>query len=445
MLPLLPLLLGCAPRHLVIPEPEYVVATPRGEAVAVSYPVDVRPTEERRDGGWYTTSLPLPFATHGDANLTPTSLGAIARASHGALAERGIPEDPESDTRVSLYVLHHAGTRDVSDAQWTSTLTGGVAGYVGKFVYPVFFVGYGAVRVEVETPEYRVVRDVSAYSVRRMSVVKSWAWPHLFRKSPSKEAMTEVLAEVHTELGREIAAVVDQARTGHEITAGEPAVEPSAHSLGTWSQADSFRRHDLPPWVAAKYPSERFSLMTGHDTVKGEVVGRIAFPLDTVGYDVGLTDRLQWQLDITVLGVVNQARTGLRYRLFRYGDLAFAAQLSTKADVTLLPSEGYVPSVVAISARGSGILSWRPSEITWYARGGWSAVHVRREIAELPDLRAGRAVAISGASGFELQLSATTLLAFELRASSTYQNGNPLALGDLGTFQVVPLLALGLR
>lgn len=437
--------LACAPAFLTVPEPEFSAIPDEGPAVDLHFPVDARPTEERRGGAWYTSSIPLPFVTHGDANLEPTGLGAIARATEGALGERGIPDAPAADIDVRLYVLRHAGTRDVSDAQWTSTLTGGLAGNVGKLLYPVFFVGYGTVRVEVITPERTVVRDVTAFSTQRMPVFRSWGWIYAFSRAPAKEAMTEVLLDTHAALGREIALVVDQARRGEEVSAGEAATTPSAHSLGTWSQADSFRREGVPPWVRAKYPAERFSLMTGHDTEKGEVVGRIAVPLDTLGYDVGVSDRLQWQLDVTLLGLVNEASTGLRVRLLRLGDLAFSLQGGLALTVGLPPSERYRPIVGALAARGSGIASWRPGEVTWYLRGGWSSLSVRHEFEELPELEEGAAIAVSGAPGLEFQLSTTALFAFELRTSATFQNGNPLALGELGAFTVIPQVAFGLR
>ncbi|MCO4743722.1 MAG: hypothetical protein KC912_02965 [Proteobacteria bacterium] len=443
ILPLLALT-GCVPAHIVVPAPDYDVRQPEGDAVSVSFPVDVRPSEERRDGGFYTSSLPLPFVSHGDANLEPSSLGAVARATEGALMERGVPEQDDSAYDVRLYVLHHAGTRDVSDAQWTSTLTGGLAGTVGKFVYPAFFVAYSTVRVEVEGPAGTTVRDVTAYATHRRSVARTWGWPSLFRKAPAKQAMTDVLSEMHTDLGRQIATVIDENRSGE--VSGEAPTVPAQHSLHRWSQADSFTaRGKEPAWVAAKYPSERFSLVTGHDTTKGEVVGRIALPLDTLGYDVGIFDRWQWQLDVTVLGLVNQAGTGLRTQVGRVGDFAFSMEASAGLTVALPPSESYRPSLAALNARGTGMISWRPGEVTWFARAGWSAISVRHELEEIPDLELGGAIAITASPGLEVQLSTTTLLALQVRTSATFQNGNPLALGRLGAVQVVPQFALGLR
>src|SRR5688572_25722547 len=118
------LLVGCAPTLLEIPAPLAATADrpppDDGPSVTLAYPVDVRPAGERRDGGYYDSTFPLPFVTYGDANLRPAPPELVDRALHAALADAAIPEGPDGDYVVRVFVLHHVGVRDISDAQWVS-------------------------------------------------------------------------------------------------------------------------------------------------------------------------------------------------------------------------------------------------------------------------------------------------------------------------------------
>ena len=438
---------ACAPALVKLPAPEVLGRPGEGTAVALAWPVDARPAPERAGGGFYDATLPEPFITHGDVNLRPSPLGLVARATRTGLVWAGVPEDDAAPTEVHVYVLHLAGSRDVSDAQWVSTLTGGVAGTFGKFIYPAFFEVRGTVRVEVRGPAGVIVRDVDAYAMRKVPIARTWGVWSAFRRSVPKELMTDAFEEVEQELLHGIGLVVVGGRDGL-ATGGEPATANAYTSLDAdWRSSDSFdlRGAYEDDRALLKYGHARFSLWTGHDTDRGDVVGQIGIPLDTFGYDVGVHDRVQAHVDVTVLGLYNGASGGARVQALEFGATKLSLEGWAGLNMALPPERNYVPELAALSAGGAAILSTRPKEFTWFATAGIFGAHVRHTYDAFGGVAEGEAYGVRFGPGFERQVTPTMVLGFKVEAIAQFSGGEALQLTDLPPLVLVPQIGVGLR
>lgn len=475
--PVLALLLAaCAPGRLHL---EPVAFAPTGGsqaplAVFVGYPADARPPGERQDGAWVYTN-PLPTLYYGDLNLRPGSMDLVDRTLRDALRAAGasvVDRPEEADLVVQPWVLHHAGRRDIADAHVVNLLTAGTAGRVGEFLYPAFVTVEVHVRVEVLAPEddglrLLAVRDIEAFALRRRALGRLRGLYYGFQRSPTKELFAEAFHEVHGEIGVGVANLVVGIAQGEQT--GAPPDDPGQHYLkARWEDTpESFflegTTGERDPLLAAKYPSPRFSPLTGTHLAKGETLGRIGFPFDTLGYEVGVADRIQVLADITLLGLprldedaetigigpldaaraylegdlvglYNAASGGLRFQVLEGPDWAVSVEGRGGAQVVLLADQEFRPQVAGLTARGALIGSWSPGALTWFARGG--ARHGVRlaRFEEEPLVPGARLI---GGAGAEVQLSNTVAGAFELVGEA------PLDRRARGT--VYPQLTLGLR
>ncbi len=440
-------LLGCAPALVDLPAPDVLGRPPQGAPVAVAWPVDARPAPERAGGGFYDSTLPVPFVTHGDVNLRPSPLGFVDRATRTGLAWAGVPEDPAADVEVRVYVLHLAGSRDVSDAQWVSTLTGGVAGTFGKFIYPAFFEVRGAVRVEVRGPAGVIVRDVDAYAVREVPVARTWGVWSLFRRDVAQEQMTDAFVEVEQELLHGIGLVVVGGREGLASGGDAPTANAFTSLDPDWRSSDTFELRGAyeDERALAKYGHARFSLWTGHDTDRGDVVGQLGLPLDTFGYDIGVYDRVQAHVDLTVLGLYNGASGGARVQVIEVGDTKLSVEGWVGLNVALPPERRYVPELAALSAGGAVMVSARPKEITWFASAGLFGADVRHSYDAFGGVEEGDAYGVRIGPGFELQVTPTAVVGLKVEALAQVSAGTALRLTDLPPVVLVPQIGLGLR
>ena len=451
--------LGCAPTIVQLPRPPAVaVGHDQGPTVSVSWPVDLRNASSRRDGHNYSAyspvGVPLPHHLYGDNNLRPSPLAAINDNLDAALRLRGVPlVAHDADYSVKVYVLEHKGVRDVSDAQWVSTLTGGTAGTVGAFFYPLFTITSAHIRIEVRDQDGTLVaeRGVKHDVVRRKPKALTWGIWSLYMRSPESEMFESAFLELYTVVSSETAAAIDEARRGVPQVAGIAPSVPLEHALREeWGRLDSidFRGNDgragSDPLATLKYGSTRFSVVSGHDTVEGDTIGRFSLPLDNFGYDVGLKRRLQMQIDLTVLGLYNSFGSGLRYELWRKEHRRLAVQGRIGG---ILAWEGdAVTNKLVTGARAdtSLIFSSRPNDITWLVRSGAGGVLLGRGLEQY-DVGDGRIVNLIAEPGLEYQLTPTMGIAFALSFRATYQQGTPLNLYDLPSFVPVPMIALGLR
>lgn len=446
-------LVACAPTLVELPPPSFVGDVPAaGPTVALTYPVDVRPAGERRDGGFYDTTFAVPMLTYGDVNLRPAPEVAIDRAARAALAARGVPVVAgDADLRVRVFLLHHGGFLDISDAQWVSTLTGGIAGTVGGFFYPAFMIVDSHVRIEITDRDGRViaVRDVVSYQVERRRYALTWDVLYLFRRQVVAERFEVAFGRAHNETAIALAAIVDDARHGRPITAGVPPEAPAFSSLApSWRRADTFdfdRDAARSSRALKKYGSDRFSLYTGHDTARGDLVGRIGLPRDTLGYELGVTDDVQAQVDFTLLGLYNSGAIGARVHALRFGPTYVSVSGELGGNVVLFRETSWLPEL-ASTYGGLGLtVSHRPGEVTWFAQGNVTLSNVLRTYDAFPDLTRGRVIGLIAGPGVELQLTPTAVVAFRLDATANFQDGEPLDLGPLGPFVAVPQVGLGLR
>jgi hypothetical protein len=446
---------GCAPTAIEVPPPGSLAVPASGPSVTLSYPIDARPAGERRDGGYYDTTVPLPLVLYGDVNVTPSPGEQVDRALEAALVSEGIPLEPGGDLQVRVFVLHHVGTFDVSDAQWVSTLTGGIAGTVGKFLYPVFVTVEGQLRLEIrdEGGEVLAVRDVEAFAVRKLPYAFTWGVWSLWRKDRVANEFVGAFTEVQARMGADAVAVIDAVRHGEAPTAGVPATDPAQHALDpAWRPADTFDLRDgvaEDAFARAKYGNDRFSLLTGHDTEKGDVVGHIGIGGETFGYEVGILDEAQARVNVTLLGLVNQAEGGMRMQVGRRGPSALSLEGLVGTDVTLLPADRYRPRLAAVHFDTDVIASARPKEVTWSYRGGanFALATATLDVDDdgVAEVVPGRILGLHTGPGAEVQLTATTLLAFRLTASAQFQGGDLLDLGPLGSIVLLPQISLGLR
>ena len=458
-------LTGCATKTIEVAPPELSVAPSAGPSVGVAYPLDARPAGQRRDGAYYSTSIPLPLITYGDINLRPGPSDTLYRSAQAGMTARGIPSpDSIPDYQVRLFVLEHAGISDVSDAQWVSTLSGGFTGTLGKFFYPAFVVVTARVRVQVLDDLGRtvVVRDVEALAVRRRTVARTWGVLSLFRRRVVPELFTEAFAEVHHQLALDIAAVADDARHGRLPSVGQPPTQPVFTALQSgWRRADTLTPvNEETDVVAKKYGSHRFSLLTGHDTVRGEAVGQLGIPLETFGYELGVTDTFQAQIDLTLLivapylerlvplldqgiddaGLFTGLTTGGRLQLWCGGASCVSASAYGGLDTAFLQDQSYRPQVAALRTGAGLMYSVRPGDVTLFAGTGPSLTRGLKSFQAFTDGDL-RELRIAAGPGAELQLTQTVLLAARVDASIPLESSS----FDVSAIEWLPQLYLGLR
>lgn len=447
------------PGKVYLPEPLPASVSASGPSVRLLWPADLRPPGERGDGtnnvAMTPITVPLPVLYYGDPQLRPSPEAALWRGVSAALAERGAPlETEDPDWSVRLLVIHHRGQYDVSDAQWVSTLTGGTAGKVGAFFYPVF--AEVQLHVRVEAWDHRagrlVVRDVEIDEFERRSLAATWGMWSLWTRSPTTEMFQAAFARAHTRAASEIAALVDDLRRTGATERGLAPQEPALHALKPrWSRADSiaFRGDEeltaeIDALAEAKYGAARFSLLTGHDVQKGDAIGQIALPVDTLAYHVGVTHHQQAQIDLTLLGIYNSFGGGLRTHLFRRGPSLFSAQARAGAYVTVDADRGYRPEIAGMRWSTTLMWSYRPAEVTWFVGAGLTGREGWREVDAL-DLVAGRAVGLTLRPGFEYQLTSTALLSVSLQANADFRDDVRLGPRAVGPLSALPVLAIGLR
>lgn len=455
---------GCLPKRIEIHPPEWTGAPapePAGPSVALSYPIDARPASERRDLPRYQANN-FPTLVYGDSALVPSALDAVDRTLLAALPASGIPVEPwdDADYRVRVFVLGHAGRRDMSDANWVSTVTGGLAGTVGKFVYANFAVVEARLRLEVTDRAGKVVavRDVRSFHVERRPVGRNWGFWYLYRRAPNAEMFERAFAGVHGDLGHEVALVLDQARRGDPVVSGVPPIPPAYHFLRPWDPPDTL---DVLPgedaWgtgiAMAKYGGPAFSVLSGQYARRGEVVGRVGAP--TLGYDIGLGERSQLLLDLSVLGEVNQLGAGIRWRAAEGRRTALALEERLGVDFVLYdlvlsledPSLAWEPRFAGVTDTVSAVGSWRTGDLSLYGRGGGALVARMNDVPDgrlLPDLDRGWAWGPLLGAGVEYQIGPTSAIAGELVGRVWIQDGAAVP-GDVGPVWIVPQITLGLR
>lgn len=457
-------LAGCLPKRIVVDPPEWTEtpsAVVSGPSVAVGYPIDARPAGERRDLARYQGNN---FATlvYGDGAISPTPLEAIDRMAAAALRAEGIPAAPweDADYRVRVFVLGHAGRRDMSDANWVSTATGGLAGTVGQFVYDNYAVVDARLRLEVRDRAGAVVavRDVRAFHVEHGTVGRNWSLWYLYLRAPNAEMFDRAFDAVHAALAHDVVAVIEQARRGEPVVAGLPATATAYHFLEAWDPPESLdflpgKRASDPDVVVAKFGSPTFSVLSGQEARKGETVGRVGAP--QLGYDVGIGDRSQLLFDLTAFGEVNQAGAGIRWRALERGGAALALEERFGFDFTLFdlqiypaePSLEIRPVFAGATDTVAAVASLRTGDFTVYGRGGGAVVGRLAEVADartLPDLRRGLAWGPQLGVGLEYQLGPTVAVAGQVVGNLWIQDGAPLP-GDVGDVWIAPQITVGLR
>lgn len=446
MLSWLPLV-GCAPVRVDVPLDVLPVDPPAG--VVVSYPVDARPASQRVAGGFYSTSLPVPFTTHGDANLRPSPLGLVDHAVMEGISKALVVDDTAVPVQVRVYVLRLEGRRDVSDAQWVSVLTGGLAGTVGKFLYPAWFEVDGRVRVRLDVDgQPPLLRDFAAYAVHQRPLALTWPYWSLGRRSPTREAFQDGFRQVHDELADEIGRFVAQAARGEPLTAGFAPEHTAFSSLdGGDGSSDTFdlRGPGEDRLASRKYGHPRFSMWTGHDTRAGDVVGLVGLPLDTFGYGVGVTDGLQANVDLTVLGLFNGVAGGLRARALRVGPTQLSFDGSVGLNVALPPERRHRPELASTNVGAGAVISHRPHEVTWFVAGGAWRADVRHTYDAFDAIALGTLHGVRFGPGVEAQVTPTAVVGLRLDAMSTFQDGEALALRDRSSWVWVPQIGVGLR
>lgn len=434
-----------------------MVGSETGPSVFLAFPVDARPPGDRLAGN-ITQTTALPTLYYGDTQLSPGALDLVDRTLRDALQASGavLTTDPtDADVVVQTWVLGHRGIRDVSDAHWVNTVTAGTAGLVGSFLYPVVIGAQAHLRFVLSEPDGDLiaVRDVGYTAVRRRSLGRTRSMWHAYLYSPTKALFTEAFTELHEELGTEAAQLVHEAAEG-EITAGFEPTDTAVHFL-----AERWDREPLP----GRHAGPRFSPVTGHDTVRGESVGKIGFPFDTLGYDIGVHDRVQALVNVSLLGLprfeegtetlgigtidtllalarddldalFTAASGGLRAQVVQTGPFALSVEGRTGLQIVMRDEDDFVPRVAGVTARGEFIGSWRPSTITWFGRIGATHNAAIETFEEDPLLPGPRAV---GAVGAEVMLGKSAAVALELVGSTRLDESTPVT--------VYPQLTLGLR
>ncbi|MBT3223872.1 MAG: hypothetical protein HN348_32795 [Proteobacteria bacterium] len=311
--------IGCTPKLIHLASPEFASAPSSADSsISLAYPIDMRMQFE---GGYYDSSVPAPLHTYGDLNLRPHPIDAIYDNVHAALRAREITLSDNADLKVNLYVLQHTGTRDTANAQWVSTVTGGIASTASKFFYPCFMSVYGRIRVEILDGEGNtvVIRDINSEGTRRAPVALLWGVLYLWTRAPAAENYEALFLDLHTEMATQVANVIEEVAITGTSTSGTPPTTGVQHSFDPHHDITntfaSLSDDEAAKLADTRYGSQRFSVFSGHSLQRGTTVGRIGLPLDTFGYDIGLTNRLHSQIDLTILGIYNSLSAGLRLHL----------------------------------------------------------------------------------------------------------------------------------
>jgi hypothetical protein len=423
-----------------------------GPTVALAWPVDARAPFERTELGRYY-AYNLPAAVYGDANLGPDPLALVDRSLTAGLPAMGVPLTSweDADYRVRVFVLDHVGTRDVSDANWVSTATGGIAGTLGKFVTPAFAMVEARLRLEVRRRDGSlvVVRDIAAFRVEKRELAATWAYWSLLQRNIHAEMFTRAFRGVEADLARDAALVIDQARHGEPVVAGLAPDHPVYASLREWNRPDTLQYGPVvDPWdhavAMAKYGQERFSVASGWAADRGELVGRLGFPANNLGYDLGVAEGAQILLDLTVFGRINSAGAGQRARVVQSGRWAARVELRAAGDAVLLDEApkgrffgDWNPRFAGTTTQGAALLSARFGALTPYTRVGGAFVYRREAVGSglLPTLDAGQALGFLGAPGLELQIGPVVAVALEASAH----------VWDTGEADLTPQVTVGLR
>lgn len=460
---------ACAPARLQLPPPALQAVEPAGQPVQLSYPVDLRPPAERRDAPYYVGTFPVGQVVYGDAQLRPGALDAIDRDLQLGLQAAGVPQQAGAGIVVHTWVLAHAGIRDASDAQWVSTISGGTTGLISKLIYPSTFAARVHLRVLVEDAQGHplALRDVRAHHVNRAITAHTWGIWYPFGPGLTPRLFTDAFERVHEEIAVETGRIVDQARRRVELSAGEPPVETPYAGMRSLRAPDSISPGLDPsdPIVADRYPARRFSVVTGHDTTAGEVVGTIGLPLDTFGYEVGLSDDLQLGLGITLLvvapylesyvpyvevgevgGVYDTVGLDLRAQLLCWRASCVSAELGGGVDSAILDDGGIRAVLGGARARSRVLFSLRPGPITWFGTLGSETQWGLASLEPLVTPGLGRTSRLHLGPGAEMQLTPTMALAAELQLGVSLVDGQ-LPEHDRWTELIRPLpqLTLGLR
>ncbi|MCA9572410.1 MAG: hypothetical protein KC656_31440, partial [Myxococcales bacterium] len=274
-----------------------------------------------------------------------------------------------------------------------------------------------------------------------------WGLWSLYRRSPIGEAMTEALLALHADLEADLRTLFHEVTRGEPITAGSPPDTPAQHALlRHWERPDSLRRASAGgALLEAKGYGSPFSVVSGQRITRGEVVGRLGLPLDTLGYDIGLHEDVQLLLDVTVLGVASSATVGVRWRPLVVGDTTLAVEARAGGWLALQ----YPPARLVLAGSSFGVatvLARTPENrgMTWFARAGVTSLSVNEPVSAFPTLQQGSVVGYALAPGVEAQLTPTTALAVQLTLLAQVQAGRPLTHG-IGPFLPVPQLTLGFR
>jgi len=428
-----------------------------GPTVFLAFPVDARPPGDRFAGS-FTETTALPLMYYGDTQLSPGALDLVDRTLTDALRASGatLVDDPsEADLVVQTWVLGHHGIKDVSDAQWVNEVTAGTAGLVGSFLYPVVVGARGHLRFEIREPDGDLVavRDVEYTAVRRRTLGRTRSLWYAYTYSPTKALFTEAFTELHGELGAQAARLLHEV-AGGTIDAGFEPEAPAQHYL-----ADRWDREPLP----GRHAGARFSTVTGHDTERGEAVGKIGFPLDTIGYEVGVLDRAQLLVNVTLLGlprfdddaetvgigaldtvrtfiegdlagIFNSGSAGLRGQIVQVGPFALSLEGRAGTQIVLRRENDFVPRVAGVTGRADVLASYRPGAITWFGRAGVVHNAAIETFEEDPLLPGTRGV---GSLGAEAMLGPGAGLAIELVGSTRIDGPSVIT--------VYPQITLGLR
>jgi hypothetical protein len=257
--------------------------------------------------------------------------------------------------------------------------------------------------------------------------------------------MTQVLETLHADLRTQLTALATEVANGTPITAGLPPDTPAQHSIRTpWETFDSIR----PPssrstLLDKKYGRPSFSVVSGHQIQRGEVIGRIGLPLDTLGYDIAVHDNVQVLVDLTVLGLYNSATLGARWRALKEGPVSVAAEARVGGYLAVEPSPirfVFAGSNVSLAL----VAAYRPKRTTYFVRGGPNTLSVREPFEAFASLERGSVVGFSISPGVEGQLTPTIAIAGQLTFLAEYQDGEALTRG-IGPFLPLPQISVGFR
>ncbi len=364
--------------------PPPVPAPTTGPTVAWAWPVDLRPPAEQRARGRYWGNG-LPIATIGDDALDPDPLVAVRRTL--TTAAPTAPWD-DADLRARAFVLHHVGRRDVSDATWVATATGGLAGQVGHLFFPGRFQAEAVVRVALtDRAGHAVVRDLRATETVQAPDLVTWSLVWAFVRSPPTRAFTAAFTAVHDALAAQARALVAEVAAGAPVTAGSaptPLPERAVTPILGWGDGPALL---VGPETRAEVVSDRlgpaaFSVVTGSDTPAGVSVGTLTAAPDglSMGYDLGVSDRTQVRVLLDALEPASLAGgLGLRTRVARAGGATLALEGSVGAAGALFAPRppgawigAFAPHWDGPTARAAAVVAGRHRAWTAFARAGGS-------------------------------------------------------------------------